>query len=154
MSVTVGVNYLSVVHAGSDGVAVGFPDTCDTPTGTGVDAPIPYPNIAQSSDLDDGTGDVQCDGEDCCVESSNFDASNGDEAGVSGGVISGDTSELAEPTNYAQDVKFEGDGVVRALDVFTQNDSNAATAPVLQGPVVVMPKVVIPTCLICGKPMQ
>ena len=47
--VTVGVNKLSVVHKSSNGVTIAFPDVCKTPT-PGGPVPIPYPNIAKSSD--------------------------------------------------------------------------------------------------------
>ena len=47
--ITVGVNSLSVVHKSSNGVTIAFPDVCKTPT-PGGPIPIPYPNIAKSSD--------------------------------------------------------------------------------------------------------
>lgn len=47
--ITVGVDSLSVVHKNSEGVTVAFPDVCKTPA-PGGPIPIPYPNIAQSSD--------------------------------------------------------------------------------------------------------
>ena len=47
--VTVGVNSLSVVHKSSNGVTIAFPDVCKTPA-PGGPVPIPYPNIARSSD--------------------------------------------------------------------------------------------------------
>ena len=49
MPVTVGVNFLSVVHASSNGITIAFPDVCKTPAPAGP-IPIPYPNIAKSSD--------------------------------------------------------------------------------------------------------
>ena len=49
MGVTVGVNKLSVVHKDSGGVTIAFPDVCKTPSPAGP-IPIPYPNIAKSSD--------------------------------------------------------------------------------------------------------
>ena len=54
MGVTVGVNNLSVVHKGSNGVTIAFPDVCKTPSPAGP-IPIPYPNIAKSSDTANGT---------------------------------------------------------------------------------------------------
>ena len=47
--ITVGVDNLSVVHKNSEGITIAFPDVCKTPT-PGGPIPIPYPNIAQSSD--------------------------------------------------------------------------------------------------------
>lgn len=55
MPVTVGVNNLSVVHAGSNGMTIAFPDVCKTPAPPAPPIPIPYPNIAMSSDTDQGS---------------------------------------------------------------------------------------------------
>jgi len=52
-AITVGVNNLSVVHKSSDGVTIAFPDVCKTPT-PGGPIPIPYPNIAKSTDTTKG----------------------------------------------------------------------------------------------------
>lgn len=40
-----------MMPAANQGVGqnVGYPDVCNTPTGTGVDAPIPYPNLGQDT---------------------------------------------------------------------------------------------------------
>lgn len=40
-----------MMPASNQGVGqnVGYPDVCNTPTGTGVDAPIPYPNLGQDT---------------------------------------------------------------------------------------------------------
>jgi len=148
MSVSVGVNYLSVVHASSSGVSIAFPDVCKTPSPAGP-IPIPYPNIAKSSDTDKGTKKVKCDGNPVCVEDSNFSTSTGDEAGSAGGVVSSKTKGKAEFLMYSFDVKFEGKGVCRAFDIMLHNDKNTPPFPVLQGPVVAvaMPK---KTCAICG----
>ena len=50
MPVTVGVNNMSVVHAGSNGISIAFPDVCKTPAPPAPFVPIPYPNIAKSGD--------------------------------------------------------------------------------------------------------
>jgi hypothetical protein len=50
MPVTVGVNSLSVVHMASMGMSMAFPDVCLTPAPPAPPMPIPYPNIAMSSD--------------------------------------------------------------------------------------------------------
>ncbi len=60
-SVTVGVNKLSVVHKSSNGVTIAFPDTCKTPSPTGP-IPIPYPNIAMTSDTKTTTSKVKTTG--------------------------------------------------------------------------------------------
>ncbi|EYF06838.1 DUF4150 domain-containing protein [Chondromyces apiculatus] len=138
MGVTVGVNNMSVVHKDSGGVSPCFPDVCKTPSPAGP-VPIPYPNIARSSDTAKGTKKVKCDGNPVCVESSNFSTSTGDEAGTAGGgVVSNKTKGKAEFVNYSFDVKFEGKGVARALDLMLHNDKNTPPTPVIQKPVVVI----------------
>lgn len=152
MPVTVGVNFLSVVHAASNGVTVAFPDVCKTPSPAGP-IPIPYPNIAQSSDSAQGTTKVKCDGQSTCVQDSNFKMSTGDEAGsAGGGVASSKIKGKAEFVNFSFDVKFEGKNVPRAFDLMLHNDKNTPPFPVLQGPVVAIPGIAGPiTCACCGK---
>ena len=141
MGVTVGVNKLSVVHADSGGVSSAFPDVCKTPSPAGP-IPIPYPNVAKSSDTADGAGTVKCDGNPVCVKDSNFSTSTGDEAGTAGGgVVSNKTKGKAEFVNFSFDVKFEGKNVPRALDLMLHNDKNTPPFPLVQGPVVGMASV-------------
>jgi hypothetical protein len=150
MPVTVGVNNLSVVHAGSNGTTIAFPDVCKTPSPAGP-IPIPYPNIAMSSDADKTAKKVKCDGEAVCIADSNFKTSTGDEAGSAGGVASSKTKGKAEFVNYSFDVKIEGKGVPRAFDLMLHNDKNTPPFPVLQGPVIVVPSSAEPTCTVCEE---
>lgn len=149
MSVTVGVNFLSVVHKSSSGITIAFPDVCKTPTPAGP-IPIPYPNIAMSSDTDKGTKKVKCDGNPVCVKDSNFKTSTGDEAGSAGGVVSSKTKGKAEFVNFSFDVKFEGKNVARAFDLMLHNDKNTPPFPVLQGPIISSGSDKR-TCIICKK---
>ncbi|MEO0558954.1 MAG: PAAR-like domain-containing protein, partial [Bacteroidota bacterium] len=86
MSSSVGVNMLSVVHKSSNGITIAFPDVCKTPAAPSP-IPIPYPNIAMSSDTAKGTKKVKMDGNPICVKDSNFKMSTGDEAGSAGGGV-------------------------------------------------------------------
>lgn len=150
MGVTVGVNNLSVVHAGSSGITTAFPDVCKTPSPAGP-VPIPYPNIAKSSDTAKGASTVKCDGNPTCVKDSNFSMSTGDEAGsAGGGVVSNKIKGKAEFVNFSFDVKFEGKNVVRALDLMLHNDKNTPPFPVVQGPVVPIPSNEKVDCWCCG----
>lgn len=140
MGVTVGVNNLSVVHKSSSGVTIAFPDVCKTPSPVGP-IPIPYPNIAKSSDTAKGTKKVKCDGNPVCVKDSNFSMSTGDEAGsAGGGVASNKMKGKAEFVNFSFDVKFEGKNVARAFDLMLHNDKNTPPFPVLQQPIVALPQ--------------
>src|SRR3954466_6259456 len=138
MGTKVSVNRRTVVHASSDGKAIGFPDVCKTPSPAGP-IPIPYPNIAQSSDTDKGTKKVKVNGKPVCIADSNFKMSSGDEAGTAGGgVASNKTKGKAEFVNYSFDVSFEGKGVARAMDMMLHNDKNTPPFPVMQGPAIAM----------------
>jgi len=150
MPVTVGVNNLSVDHACSNGITTAFPDVCKTPT-PGGPVPIPYPNIAKSSDTAQGASTVKCDGNPVCVKDSNFSISTGDEAGsAGGGVVSNKIKGKAEFVNFSFDVKIEGKNVPRAFDLMLHNDKNTPPFPLLQGPVIAMGQQQ-KVCFICDE---
>jgi hypothetical protein len=139
MGVTVGVNNLTVVHQSSSGITIAFPDVCLTPAPPAPPIPIPYPNIAQSSDTAQGSSSVKADGNPVCLKDSNFSKSTGDEAGTNKGLLSGKNMGKAEFVNYSFDVKFEGKNVPRALDLMLHNDKNTPPFPLIQPPVIVLP---------------
>jgi Domain of unknown function (DUF4150) len=151
MPVTVGVNNLSVVHAGSNGMTIDFPDVCKTPAPPAPPIPIPYPNIAKSSDTAQGSSTVTCDGNPVCVKDSNFMVSSGDEAGSLLGVASNKIKGKAEFVNFSFDVQIDGKNVPRAMDMMLHNDKNTPPVPLIQGPVVGLPEPDTRTCAICGK---
>jgi len=152
MPATVGVNFMSVIHAASSGVAPSFPDVCKTPAPPAPFVPIPYPNIAQSSDTDKGSKKVKCDGEPICHKGSNFKMSTGDEAGsAGGGMMSSKIKGKGEFVNFSMDVKVEGNNVARALDLMLHNDKNTPPFPVIQPPVVVIEMTDKSKCVVCDK---
>jgi hypothetical protein len=154
MPVTVGVNNLSVVHAGSNGVTIAFPDVCKTPAPPAPPIPIPYPNIAKSSDTAQGAGTVACDGNPVCVKDSNFMVSTGDEAGSLFGVASNKIKGKAEFVNFSFDTMVEGKNVPRALDLMLHNDKNTPPVPLIQGPVIALPEPdESPECPFCHDPL-
>ena len=150
MPATVSVNFLTVVHATSNGITTCFPDVCKTPTPAGP-VPIPYPNIAMSSDTSKGTTSVKCDGNPTCVKDSNFMISTGDEPGSALGVVSNKVKGKAEFVNFSFDVKFEGKNVARAMDLMLHNDKNTPPFPVIQPPLPAMPGSATSTCIICNE---
>jgi hypothetical protein len=152
MPVTVGVNSMSVVHAGSNGISTAFPDVCKTPAPPAPPIPIPYPNIAKSSDTAQGASTVKCDGNPVCVKDSNFSTSTGDEAGSLLGVASNKIKGKAEFVNFSFDTKFEGKNVPRAMDLMLHNDKNTPPFPVMQGPAMAMGDDK-GTCYFCGDPL-
>jgi len=141
MAATINVNNRTVVHAGSSGIVSGFPDVCKTPS-PGGPIPIPYPNIAQSSDTSDGSKDVTMDGNPIMLKGSVFSTSTGDEAGSVGGVVSNTTKGKAEFALYSFDVKVEGKNVCRLGDIMLLNkmsSPNTPPFPEVQPPVVIIP---------------
>lgn len=101
-------------------MAMSFPDVCKTPTPAGP-VPIPYPNIAQSSDTADGSSTVKVDGNPIMLKSSNFKMSTGDEAGSAMGVVSNKIKGKAIPVNASFDVKVDGKNVFRLTDPMQTN---------------------------------
>jgi hypothetical protein len=153
MGVTVSVNNLTVVHKGSSGLTTAAPDVCKTPS-PGGPIPIPYPNIAKSSDTAKGAKKVTCDGNPVCVKDSNFMMSTGDEAGsAGGGVASNKIKGKAEFVNFSFDVQIEGKNVPRALDLMLHNDKNTPPSPLVQGPALALPPSgpIKKVCFVCDK---
>ncbi len=129
MPSTVIVNYLSVVHASSSGMAPSFPDVCKTPAPPAPVVPVPYPNIAQSADAAGASSTVKADGNPIMLKSSNFSQSSGDEAGTAGGgMMSNTTKGKAEFTMYSFDVKADGENVPRLTDPMQTNKMNPANS--------------------------
>ena len=152
MGASVGVNNLSVVNADTNGKTIAFPDVCKTPS-PGGPIPIPYPNVAMSSDSASTASSVEVAGNPICVKDSNFSTSTGDEAGTAGGgVASSKTKGKAEFVNCSFDVQAEGKAVARALDPMLHNDKNTPPSPLLQPPAMAMGKGEGKTkCLVCEK---
>ncbi len=127
MPVTVKVNGVanSLVHKGSVGVSVAtIPDVCKTPS-PGGPIPIPYPNVSQSITLAKGTTSVKADGGMMIAnKGSEFSLSNGDNAGVAGGVKSSTFMKESTWITYSFDVKMQGKGAARLTDKKFQNHEN------------------------------
>lgn len=129
MPVTVKVNGVanSLVHKGSNGISIAtIPDVCKTPS-PGGPVPIPYPNISQSATLDKGTTTVKADGGMMiATKGSEFSLSNGDNAGVAGGVKSSTFMKESTWILYSFDVKMDGENACRLTDKKFQNHENTA----------------------------
>lgn len=136
MASSTNVNNRTVVHKSSSGVATNFPDVCKTPT-PGGPVPLPYPNVATSSDTASGSTSVKIDGNPIMLKDSNFKISTGDEAGSIGGVASGCIKGIAEFVNYSFDVKVDGKNVPRLGDMMIQNKKNTPPMPEVQAPLIV-----------------
>jgi hypothetical protein len=112
---------------------------CKTPS-PGGPVPIPYPNISQAATLAKGTTTVKADGGMMiAIKGSEFSLSNGDNAGVAGGVKSSTFMKESTWILYSFDVKMDGKNACRFTDKKFQNHENTVDlAGLLQGPVVVI----------------
>jgi hypothetical protein len=117
--------------APAKGIAFAFPDVCQTPTPSGSTVPVPYPNVAQLQDADpvsdiDGK-QLLVGGDPVLLEGATVDTSTGNEAGSSGGVITGETKGKCEITSGSGSVFYGPDrtGLVRFMDTTKQNKSDA-----------------------------
>jgi len=137
MSRSVYANNRNFSHKGSDDKAVSSaPDVCKTPMGNST-PPIPYGVSSQAGDLTQTTTSVLIDGNPTAIANSIHTQCTGDQAGSANGIASGTVADKTQFTSYSFDVKAEGEGVVRHMDMTTMNNGNtiganygASTSPV------------------------
>src|SRR5690606_21571028 len=116
--------------AGSGKSIAAFPDVCFTPPQTPATppgVPIPYPNTGMSSDTTKGSKNVKISGKEVILKNkSYFKKSTGDEPGNAPkkGVVTSTHRGKVYFTSWSMDVKFEGENVVRHLDMTTHNHSS------------------------------
>lgn len=121
-------NGREVACKAADGKAIAaFPDVAFTPPQTPATppgVPIPYPNTAMASDTTKGSKKVKISGKEVMLKNqSYFKTSTGDEAGAAPkkGVVTSKTKGKVYFNMWSMDVKFEGQNVVRHLDMTTHN---------------------------------
>lgn len=107
-----------------------FPDVCFTPPQTPATppgVPIPYPNTAMAKDTSGGSKNVKVSKKEVMLkDKSYFKSSTGDEAGSAPkkGIMTSKIKGKVYFTSWSMDVKFEGQNVVRHLDMTTNNHSS------------------------------
>jgi hypothetical protein len=122
-------NGRSILHAG-DGLThvAAAPDVCKTPSPAGP-VPVPYVNAASDADLARGTKSVRIGGSSVAHEGAHLRTSTGDEPGAAGGgVISAKTKGKLTWGTASADVRVEGKGVVRFMDITHHNGNSFNTA--------------------------
>jgi len=124
MGQTTFANSRGIVHKGSNGMSIAFPDVCKTPAPPAGPIPIPYPNIGKSSDTSKGAKKVKTDGQMPMVKGAKYTMSAGDEPGSVGGVLSSKIKGECEFMMYSFDVKLEGKNVCRMGDPLFHNKKN------------------------------
>lgn len=106
------------------GMALGVPDVCKVPT-PGGPVPTPFPNTAQFANATKTSTKVMLENKDAVVETSEIPNSNGDEAGVAGGVVSGTNMQKVAVRMGSSRVKAEGKGMAYSTTMTAHNGSNA-----------------------------
>src|SRR5882757_4495816 len=107
-----------------------MPDGCFTPPQTPATppgVPIPYPNTGMASDCTDGSSTVSISGQEAMLKNkSYFKRSSGDEAGCAPkkGVVTSQNMGKVYFNAWSMDVQFEGENVVRHLDLTTHNHAS------------------------------
>jgi hypothetical protein len=99
------------------------PETPVTPPGV----PIPYPNTGMASDATGGSKKVKISGKEVMLKNkSHFKKSVGDEPGCAAkkGVVTSKITGKVYFNAWSMDVKFEGQNVVRHLDLTTHNHNS------------------------------
>jgi uncharacterized Zn-binding protein involved in type VI secretion len=110
------------------GQFMGTPDTCKTPAPPSPSpVPMPYPNTAQCMMANPGTAamKVKIVMMSALTKKSEIPMSNGDEAGVAGGVVSNMNMGACKYMMGSAKVKIEGNPVVKMGDTTGQNGNNA-----------------------------
>lgn len=99
-------------------------DVCKTPAPPAPPIPIPYPNIGMSAMMGPGYATKTFTmGTPIWTKNGKISLSNGDNAGVAGGIMSSKFMGMIECTMASPDVTAEGGGVVRSFDMTDQNGS-------------------------------
>lgn len=130
MGDTVFVNGRAVVHKGSAGKSIAFPDVClCPPTPPAGPIPTPLPNTVQAMDMDGGAESVLTEDNPIGKQTSFFAKSTGNEVSqpTGGGVVTHAVQGKAYFQSFSPDVMIEGEPVVRHLDLLTHN--HLAQAP-------------------------
>lgn len=108
------------------GMNMATPDVCKTPSPPGAPVPIPYPNIAQGATANPGTvaKKVLISGAPAHTLQTTIPMSNGDNAGVVGGVMSGMIMGPCRHLMGATNVLIGGNPATKMTDPTGQNGSS------------------------------
>lgn len=113
---------MSFANCQKGGFYLGAPDVCKTPMGNST-PPIPYPNIAQAATANPATTvqNVLIAGTPAHTTQTIIPMSNGDNAGVCGGVVSGKNMGMCQHLTGIKNVLIGGMPVTTMTDTTGQN---------------------------------
>ena len=108
------------------GMTMAFPNVCLTPAPPAPPVPIPYPSIGQCATAQAATCamKVKILNKPILTVKSKVMKTNGDEAGVNGGVASGMFGGPCGRTQSSMKVNVEGSPLVRNLDMIGSNGAS------------------------------
>ena len=106
------------------GQCFAFPDVCKTPAGP-VTVPIPYPNVGMCPTGVQATTKVLVSNMPALTQGSKLPMSQGDEAGVEGGVISGMIMGEIAFRSASSKVSFQGQKVIVVTAMTAHNGASA-----------------------------
>lgn len=106
------------------GQCFAFPDVCKTPSPAGP-VPIPYPNIGQVMQCSGTSTKVKICQKPAVTKSSKMNMSQGDEAGVAGGVVSNQNMNKIQYRKGSGKVKMQGKEAEYLSAMTAHNGSNA-----------------------------
>lgn len=107
------------------GMAQGTPDVCKVPAPPAPPIPTPFPNMAQCATANGCTTRVKIMNMPVLTKASQIPMSQGDEAGVAGGVVSGVNMQACAFKTGSAKLKIEGNDAVVQLKPSAHNGSNA-----------------------------
>ncbi len=107
-----------------------FPDVCFTPPenpATPPGVPVPYPSFGMAGDTEQGTGTVKIGGKTVNIKNkSDLSKTSGTEAGAAAkkGVVTSKNTGKEYFNSWSNDVKFDGEPVIRFTDLATNNHAS------------------------------
>ncbi len=107
------------------GMAFAFPDVCKTPAPPAPPVPIPYPNTAQLAQASQTSTKVMIVNKQAATISSEVPRSQGDEAGVAGGVVSNVNMDKLTFKRGSTKVMVEGKSIIHLTSMTGHNGMNA-----------------------------
>ena len=108
------------------GQCLAFPDVCKTPAPPLPNPlPIPYPNMSMLNMATKTSTKVKFVSMEVVTMKSEIPSSNGDEAGVQGGMVSGKNLDKTTFKKGSSVVKIEGQPCVHLTSTTAQNGSNS-----------------------------
>ena len=113
------------------GVCMAFPDVCKVPAPPAPPIPMPFPNTGQCANAMNASLVVMVENKPVLHKMSEIPASQGDEAGVAGGVVSGVNMQKVAFMTASTKVLIEGSPAVMWMGT-TGHNGASANAPMGQ----------------------